>query len=81
MFFWRAVAIRISRFAQPVLRALNRLRETAPRLNFDTAFVTDQILKEARYYYELSAALEPFRDRKDGERPAASCWAARSKNG
>jgi AAA family ATP:ADP antiporter len=43
-----------------VLKGLNRLRETAPQLNFDAAFLTDQILAEARRYFELNAALQPF---------------------
>lgn len=43
-----------------VLKALNRLRETAPKLNFENSFVTEQILKEARHYYELYAAMAPF---------------------
>jgi len=46
-----------------VLKALNRLRETAPGLRFDESFVTGQIYREARYYFELAAALAPFRDR------------------
>jgi ATP:ADP antiporter, AAA family len=50
-----------------VLKALNRLRETAPELNFDNAFVTSQILEEARRYYELNAALAPFREYRDGD--------------
>jgi AAA family ATP:ADP antiporter len=54
-----------------VLKALNHLRETAPRLNFENAFVTGQIVNEARYYYELGAALQPFRERHDGERSTA----------
>jgi AAA family ATP:ADP antiporter len=45
-----------------VLKALNRLRETAPELNFDNHFVSEQFWQEARYYYELSAALQPFRE-------------------
>lgn len=45
-----------------VLKALNRLRETAPRLNFDDTFVTEQIYREARYYFELGAALAPLRN-------------------
>ncbi len=49
-----------------VLKALNRLRETAPHLCFDHASVMRQILNEALHYYELNAALEPFRDRRDG---------------
>jgi AAA family ATP:ADP antiporter len=45
-----------------VLRALSHLRETAPRLNYGETFVTEQILQEARHYFELYSALEPFRD-------------------
>jgi ATP:ADP antiporter, AAA family len=54
-----------------VLKGLNRLRETDPKLNFDKHFVTEQISAEARHYYELNAALVPFKDRKDGEHTAA----------
>ncbi|HEY1341164.1 MAG TPA: Npt1/Npt2 family nucleotide transporter [Bryobacteraceae bacterium] len=54
-----------------VLKALNRLREAAPSLNFENTFVTGQILNEARYYYELNAALAPFRERHDGAGSAA----------
>ena len=43
-----------------VLKALNHLRENSPDLNFENSFVSDQILKEARHYYELYAALAPF---------------------
>ena len=51
------------------LKGLNRLREDAPGLDFDGRFLTAQILSEARYYFELSAALAPFRGIGDG-RPA-----------
>jgi ATP:ADP antiporter, AAA family len=51
-----------------VLKALNRLRETAPELNFNDAFVTGQILEEARLYCEFNAALAPFREYRDGQR-------------
>jgi AAA family ATP:ADP antiporter len=44
-----------------VLKGLNSLRETAPELNFNNHFVSEQFWQEARYYYELTAALEPFR--------------------
>jgi ATP/ADP translocase len=47
-----------------VLKALNRLREQAPELNYGSAFVTQQILNEARHYFELHAALAPFGDEK-----------------
>lgn len=46
------------------LRALNHLREAAPRLNYGETVVTNQILGEARHYFELYSALEPFRDHK-----------------
>jgi AAA family ATP:ADP antiporter len=57
------------------LKALNRLREVAPQLNFENTFVTQRIAAEARYYFELSAALEPFRERKNNERSAAALLA------
>jgi hypothetical protein len=44
------------------LKALIRLRETAPNLEFGESFVTEQILAEARRYFELHAALDPFRE-------------------
>lgn len=53
------------------LKALNRLRRTAPNLNFQDRFITRQILDEARYYYELAAALAPVRDVRGGARTAA----------
>ncbi len=53
-----------------VLKALNHLRETAPALKFDGQSITDQIYKEARHYYELNAALQPFLDHT-AERGAA----------
>jgi AAA family ATP:ADP antiporter len=45
-----------------VLKALNRLRESNPSLNFAENYVNQQILREARYYCELNAALAPFRN-------------------
>lgn len=45
-----------------VLKALNRLRESGAQLNFAEQYVNGQILREARYYCELSAALAPFRN-------------------
>jgi AAA family ATP:ADP antiporter len=58
-----------------VLKALNHLRETNEGLNFNGAFVTGRILGEARYYYELNAALLPFRDRRNGQRSATQLLA------
>jgi len=54
-----------------VLKALNRLRESGPGLNFEDRFVTEQMLAEARYYCELSAALAPFRERDLHDRTAS----------
>lgn len=48
-----------------VLKALNRLRETNPDLNYGDIFVTKQILNEARSYFQLNAALEPFRNQRN----------------
>lgn len=48
------------------LRALNNLRETAADLNYGRDSVARQILAEARYYYELNAALSPFREHDTG---------------
>ncbi len=43
------------------LKALLRLRETKPNLEFGESFVTEQVLVEARRYFELYAALDAFR--------------------
>jgi AAA family ATP:ADP antiporter len=48
-----------------VLKALNRLRESNPEFDFAESFVNEQILREARCYYDLAAALEPFRNGAD----------------
>lgn len=56
---------------EPVLKALNRLRESDDRLNYSESFVSEQMMEEARYYFELSAALEPFRERRS-DLPATS---------
>ena len=65
-----------------VLKALNRLRETAPELNFENTFVTEQIYREARYYFETergAGAVCATRRRPPG--PPATCLCARSRNG
>ena len=59
-----------------MLKALNRLRTTAPRLDYGTPAVTDHVLSEARHYYALSAALEPFQDKRSPG--TALCLLARS---
>jgi hypothetical protein len=52
------------------LKALNRLRETAPQLKFDDQFVTARLMSEARACYEANAALAPFRELPSLDRPA-----------
>ncbi len=47
-----------------VLKALNRLRESAPKLRFDDPLITEQTQAEVRRYFELNAALDPFRAQK-----------------
>jgi AAA family ATP:ADP antiporter len=47
-----------------VLKALTAMRESAPRLQYGEIFVTEQILSEAKHYYALYAALEPFHDQQ-----------------
>jgi HEAT repeat protein len=58
-----------------VLKALNGLRETTPQLNYQDTFVTRQILSEAKLYFQLNAALAPFRDQRN-PRTAAGLLAA-----
>jgi ATP:ADP antiporter, AAA family len=57
------------------LKALNGLREAAPQLSYDDRPVTDQLMNEARTYYELSAALEPVRRHVTGDHSALSLLA------
>jgi AAA family ATP:ADP antiporter len=54
-----------------VLRALSSIRNHSPALDFHQSFVTQQILAEARYYFQLNAALAPFASR-DTPRTAVS---------
>jgi AAA family ATP:ADP antiporter len=53
-----------------VLRALNRLRENAPKLDYGAIPVTDQIMDEARYYFKMNAALLAFKEHKKPHTPA-----------
>ena len=54
------------------LRALNRLRENAPNLNYnDTASLTNEITAEARRYLEFAVCMESFRDRAQPHTAAA----------
>lgn len=52
------------------LKALNHLRIIGPQLKFDDAFVMNQLMNEARTYYELTAVLAPFRELPSGRPPA-----------
>ena len=49
-----------------VLSALNRLRDSSPKLKYDERFITGQIHAEIRFYFQLAAALAPFRDGGSG---------------
>ena len=79
----RSVDVLTSALYQPdfavrsaALKALNRLRESAPQLNYADELVTVQIHQEARQYFELNAALAPLRDQ---QRPCtAACLLART---
>lgn len=57
-----------------VLKNLNTLRELAPKLSYGRESVAQQIQAEARYYYEMNAALAPFREKRDT--PAARLLAS-----
>ncbi len=68
----RTVDILLRSIGQPnlvvraaALKGLNRLRAANPELDYGNVFVTRQILNEARRYFELSAALAPFRDQSN----------------
>jgi ATP/ADP translocase/HEAT repeat protein len=59
-----------------VLRALNSIRNRAPNLDFHESYVTQQILAEARYYFQLNAAMAPFAE--SGKPRTASGLVART---
>jgi AAA family ATP:ADP antiporter len=63
---------------EAALKGLNRLRERAPHLHFEEGFIAPQIMTEARYYFELNAALEPFRNRTGGGARSAAELLTRS---
>jgi AAA family ATP:ADP antiporter len=52
------------------LRALNRLRERAPDLDYGSDSVREHILKEARYYFDMAAAMDVFREQEKPHTPA-----------
>jgi AAA family ATP:ADP antiporter len=51
------------------VKSLNQMRKAAPDLDYGEPSVTRQILEEARSYFRLVAALEPFRN---GLRPGTA---------
>jgi AAA family ATP:ADP antiporter len=53
-----------------VLKALNHMRESEPQLTFEGKAINDQLLSEAHRYYELGAALAPFREIDSAGYPA-----------
>jgi AAA family ATP:ADP antiporter len=58
-----------------VLKGLNKLRETAPGLHFESAHISELILKEARHYFEMYAALFPFSNLPGEDRACAKLLA------
>ncbi len=53
-----------------VLRALSRLRENAPDLDYGGISVSTQVMNEARYYFQMNAALVAFREHSKPHTPA-----------
>jgi ATP:ADP antiporter, AAA family len=51
------------------LKSLNKLRDTESKLNFGRESLARYISREARYYYEMAAALHAFEERR--QTPAA----------
>ncbi len=54
------------------LRALNRLRESAPDLDYGSIPVSERVLDEAKYYFQMNAALIAFREY--GKPQTQACW-------
>lgn len=53
-----------------VLRALNRLRESQPDLDYGPASISEQILAECRYYFNMAASLAAFEEHGKPHTPA-----------
>jgi len=49
-----------------VLKGLNRLRDSAPGLNYGDESLQRMVHEEARYYFEIHAALKPLRNGNGG---------------
>ena len=60
-----------------ILKALNIIRENHPKLNYGRESVSQQIMSEARYYYEMSAALHLSATRT--RRPRHGCFMRHSR--
>lgn len=77
----RSVDVLFQAFEEPelgvrtaALKSLNALRDKYSKLNFGRESLPKAIHKEARYYYELAAALSPFKGNR--ETPAARLLSA-----
>lgn len=60
----RGIALPDLTLRATILRALNRMRESYPHLSYSDESLTAQILSEARHYFELNAALAPFKEHR-----------------
>ncbi len=54
----------------PILRALNRLRENDPKLDYGAGSISDQVMAEAKSYLEQATALAAFADQPKPHTPA-----------
>jgi MFS family permease len=54
-----------------VLKALNRLREAAPALDFKSAALAPRLTREARRYFDLGAQLDPLASRRTPQTAAS----------
>ena len=55
------------------LKALNHLRDKAPKLNYGRESLQQYINREARYYYEMAYALSPFKESNSNAGSPATC--------
>lgn len=67
----RALTLKDLSLRVGILKALNRLRESHPDLNYQTDGLPGQVLEEARYYFDLHSSLAPLR-RFESPAPATS---------
>ncbi len=59
-----------------VLKALNKLRDAAPKLEYQAKMFVDQVMDEAKYYLELHASLSPLKSCKSPS--SATCLLTRT---